>query len=112
MTSRTATDSAPRALPALVDRLLPGQRGRAVMLVLASACSIQFGAAFAAKLFPYVGPTGAVTLRLVIAAVILLAFSRPRLRGRSRSDWLVVVGLGVMFAGMNMFFYSAIDRDR
>jgi inner membrane transporter RhtA len=110
MTSRTAADPAPRALPALVDRLLPGQQGRAVMLVLGSACSIQFGAAFAAKLFPYVGPAGAVTLRLVIAAAILLAFSRPRVRGRNRGDWLVVVGLGVMFAGMNMFFYAAIDR--
>ncbi|MGC0418903.1 EamA family transporter [Embleya sp. AB8] len=110
MTSRTTPDATPRALSPFVDRLLPGVRGRAVLLVLGSACSIQFGAAFAARLFPYVGPAGAVTLRLVIAAAILLAFSRPRLRGRTRADWLVVVGLGVMFAGMNMFFYSAIDR--
>ncbi|WP_406278487.1 EamA family transporter [Embleya sp. NBC_00896] len=110
MTSRTAPDATPRALPAFVDRLLPGQQGRAVLLVLGSACSIQFGAAFAAKLFPYVGPAGAVTLRLVLAAAMLLGFSRPRLRGRSRGDWLVVLGLGVMFAGMNMFFYEAIDR--
>ncbi|MYS83661.1 EamA family transporter [Embleya scabrispora] len=110
MTSRTTPDATSRALPAFVDRLLPGAQGRSVLLVLASACSIQFGAAFAARLFPYVGPAGAVTLRLVLAASILLAFARPRLRGRTRADWVVVVGLGVMFAGMNMFFYEAIDR--
>ncbi|OPC84502.1 EamA family transporter [Embleya scabrispora] len=110
MTSRTTTDAPARAPHALADRLLPGPRGRAVLLVLASACSIQFGAAFAARLFPQVGPAGAVTLRLVIAAALLLAFSRPRVRGRSRGDWLVVGGLGVMFAGMNMCFYEAIDR--
>ncbi|MFE5327386.1 DMT family transporter [Embleya sp. NPDC056575] len=110
MTSRTTTGVPARPHPALADRLLPGPRGRAVLLVLASACSIQFGAAFAARLFPQVGPAGAVTLRLVIAAALLLAFSRPRVRGRSRGDWLVVAGLGVMFAGMNMCFYEAIDR--
>ncbi|MGW1988937.1 EamA family transporter [Embleya sp. NPDC001921] len=110
MTSRTTTDATSRALPAFVDRLRPGAQGRAVLLVLASACSIQFGAAFAARLFPYVGPAGAVTLRLVLAATMLLAFCRPRLRGRARADWVVVVGLGVMFAGMNMFFYEAIAR--
>ncbi|MFE3199453.1 DMT family transporter [Embleya sp. NPDC059237] len=109
MTPRT-THAPARPHPALTDRLLPGPRGRAVLLVLASACSIQFGAAFAARLFPQVGPAGAVTLRLVIAAALLLAFSRPRVRGRSRGDWLVVGGLGVMFAGMNMCFYEAIDR--
>ncbi|MET7301696.1 DMT family transporter [Embleya sp. NPDC005575] len=110
MTSRATPDATSRALPAFVDRLLPGAQGRSVLLVLASACSIQFGAAFAARLFPSVGPAGAVTLRLVLAASILLAFARPRLRGRTRADWLVVVGLGVMFAGMNMFFYEAIER--
>ncbi|MFE2872846.1 DMT family transporter [Embleya sp. NPDC059259] len=110
MTSRTATDATSPALPGSLARLLPGPQGRAVWLVLASACSIQFGAAFAARLFPYVGPAGAVTLRLVFAATILLAFARPRLRGRSRADWVVVVGLGVTFAGMNMFFYEAIAR--
>ncbi|WP_439673741.1 EamA family transporter [Embleya sp. MST-111070] len=109
MTPRT-THAPARPHLALTDRLLPGPRGRAVLLVLASACSIQFGAAFAARLFPQVGPAGAVTLRLVIAAALLLAFSRPRVRGRSRGDWLVVGGLGVMFAGMNMCFYEAIDR--
>ena len=119
MTSRSAADTppgvkdphpAPSAPSARFDRYLPGQQGRAVLLVLASACSIQFGAAFAARLFPHVGPAGAVTLRLIIAAAILIAFARPRVRGRTRGDWLVVGGLGVMFAGMNMCFYEAIDR--
>lgn len=94
----------PRAL------LNPRTHGQAVLLVLVGAASIQFGAAFAAKLFPRVGPEGAVTLRLVIAAVVMLAVIRPKVRGRSRADLLTVLGLGVALGGMNLCFYEAIAR--
>ncbi|MGR7000850.1 EamA family transporter [Yinghuangia aomiensis] len=94
-------------------RMGPASRrtnGQAVLLVLIGAGSIQFGAAFAAKLFPRVGPEGAVTLRLVIAAIVMLAAVRPKIRGRSRADLLTVVGLGVSLGGMNLCFYEAIAR--
>jgi inner membrane transporter RhtA len=91
-------------------RLGPRTNGQAVLLVLIGAGSIQFGAAFAAKLFPRVGPEGAVTLRLVIAAIVMLALVRPKIRGRSRADVLTVVGLGVSLGGMNLCFYEAIAR--
>lgn len=90
--------------------LNPRTNGQAVLLVLAGAASIQFGAAFAAKLFPRVGPEGAVTLRLVIAAVVMLAVIRPKVRGRSRADLGTVVALGVALGGMNLCFYEAIAR--
>lgn len=88
----------------------PRDHGQAVLLVLAGAGSIQFGAAFAAKLFPRVGPEGAVTLRLVIAAVVMLALIRPSVRGRSRRDLLTVAALGASLGGMNLCFYEAIAR--
>lgn len=72
--------------------------------------SLQFGAAVAAMLFPRAGVLGTTALRLVISAVILLAVCRPRLRGRSRGDWAVVVAFGAALAAMNVLIYQAIAR--
>ncbi|MFD1366455.1 EamA family transporter [Actinoplanes sichuanensis] len=79
-------------------------------LVLGAALSVQFGSAVAALLFPRAGAAGVVALRLLIAAIVLLAVCRPRLRGYRRDDWLSVLGFGVAMAGMNGLFYQAIDR--
>ncbi|MBB4753395.1 EamA family transporter [Actinoplanes lobatus] len=81
-----------------------------VGLVLGGAMSVQFGSAVAALLFPRAGAAGVVTLRLLIAAGLLLVVCRPRLRGHSRGDWAVVAGFGIALAGMNTLFYQAIDR--
>ena len=62
----------------------------APLLVLAAVVSVQFGGALAATLVPRVGAAGSVALRLVLAAAVLLAVARPRLRGRSRPSWLTV----------------------
>ena len=59
-----------------------------VGLVLGGAVFVQSGAAVAALLFPRAGVAGVVTLRLVVAAVVLLAVTRPRLRGHRRADLL------------------------
>ncbi|MPZ60791.1 MAG: EamA family transporter [Propionibacteriales bacterium] len=84
--------------------------GTAVTFVLGSAFSLQFGAAFAALIFPYVGPLGAVTIRLVVAAVVLMAVLRPRLRGHGRPDLLAVLAFGLVLAAMNACYYQSIDR--
>lgn len=89
---------------------MAGSVGTAVVMVLGGAVSLQFGAAFAALLFGRVGALGAVTLRLVVAAVLLLAVVRPRLRGHSRTDYAVVVAFGLVLATMNGLFYEAIAR--
>jgi inner membrane transporter RhtA len=44
---------------------------------------------------------------LFSAAILLLVF-RPSFRGRSRSDWLTVVGFGLVLATMNAFFYESL----
>jgi inner membrane transporter RhtA len=79
-------------------------------LVATGAFSVQFGAAVAIRLFHQVGPEGAVTLRLLIAAVLLAAVARPRLRTIGRADLGVAVGFGLVLAGMNLSFYEAIAR--
>ncbi|NLU67208.1 EamA family transporter [Streptomyces sp. HNM0574] len=79
-------------------------------MVICSAMSLQFGSAVAATLFPRAGALGVVALRLIFSALIMLAVCRPKVRGHSRADWGVVIGLGVALGTMNSLFYQAIDR--
>ncbi|MFF4206188.1 DMT family transporter [Streptomyces sp. NPDC001668] len=78
--------------------------------MLAGGVSVQFGAALAVTLMPRAGALGVVTLRLLAAALVLLALCRPRLRGHSRTDWGTVVVFGLTLAAMNGLFYQAVDR--
>jgi inner membrane transporter RhtA len=80
------------------------------LLLLGSISSVQFGSAFATKLFPQAGPAGIVLLRLVLSAAILLSISRPSLRGRTRGDLLAVLAFGVVLGCMNWSFYEALGR--
>ena len=82
----------------------------APLLVLAAVVSVQFGGALAATLIPVVGVFGSVTLRLTIAAAVLLVIARPRLKGRTTADWAVVVIFGAVLAMMNLFFYGSLAR--
>jgi inner membrane transporter RhtA len=72
--------------------------------------SVQFGSAIAATLFAQVGPGGAVLLRLLSASIVLLALWRPRLRGRTRRELWLAVAFGLVLAGMNLSFYTALHR--
>jgi inner membrane transporter RhtA len=82
----------------------------APLLVIAASCSIQLGSALATTLFARLGVAGAAGLRMVAAAMILLAVARPRLRGRSGTAWRDVVALGLIMAVMNAAFFGAIAR--
>ena len=82
----------------------------APLLVLAAIVSVQFGGALAATLVPRVGAAGSVALRLVLAAVVLLAVARPRLRGHTRADWLTVCAFALVLGLMNLAFYSSLAR--
>ena len=81
--------------------------GATGLVVLGLICQ-ELGAAIAVTLFPEVGSTGMVLLRLVFSAIILLIVFRPSVRGRSRGDWLTVIGFGVVLATMNAFFYTSL----
>ncbi|MFE2418948.1 DMT family transporter [Streptomyces hokutonensis] len=81
-----------------------------VGLVLAGGISVQFGGALAVTMIPRAGSLGVVTLRLLVAAVVLLVVCRPSLRGHSRTDWGTVVVFGLTMAAMNGLFYQSLAR--
>ncbi|MGW6449220.1 EamA family transporter [Lentzea sp. NPDC055074] len=78
-------------------------------LVLAGIVSVQVGAAFAKQLFTVAGAAGTVTLRLVMAALVLVVIWRPSLR-LDRRTLLTVVVYGAVLAAMNLCFYAALAR--
>lgn len=84
--------------------------GTGVTLILFCAVSIQFGAAFAVYLFPYMGAWGVTAFRLGVAALIMLMVVRPRVRSWSWDQWRAVLLFGLAMAGMNGFFYQALSR--
>ncbi|WP_258566536.1 DMT family transporter [Leucobacter luti] len=83
---------------------------RAMVLVLIGSLGMQFSAVIAVGLFPAFGVLGTSSVRMLVAAVILLLIFRPRLRGRSRREWAGIVLYGVAMAAMNAFLYLAFDR--
>ncbi|WP_435975489.1 EamA family transporter [Streptomyces sp. Qhu_M48] len=87
-----------------------GHRWGPVGLVVAGGLSVQFGSALAVLLMPRAGAFGVVTLRLVLAALVLLLVCRPKVRGYARADWGTIVAFGAAMAGMNICIYQAVDR--
>lgn len=88
----------------------PATQAQAVWLVLGGIVSVQVGAAIAKDLFDVVSPTAMVWLRLLTSALILVAIARPRLRGRSRTDWKVALSFGVALMVMNWAIYQSFAR--
>jgi inner membrane transporter RhtA len=86
------------------DRIPP------TLLVLVAVSSVQFGAALAKSLFDEVGAGGTVFLRVLFAAIVLVAVWRPAVAGRSPADWRLIAAFGLSLAGMNLAFYESLDR--
>lgn len=84
--------------------------GAPVLLVLIAIASVQLGSSLAKDLYSAAGPLTVAWLRLLGAAVTMGLVTRPRLRGRTASDWFWVVAYGLCLAGMNVTFYLAIER--
>ncbi len=80
------------------------------VLVLVAIVSIQVGAAFAIHLFPALGPNGTVFLRVLISALLLGLFWRPRFDHQLRAHAGLLLLFGLVIAGMNLCFYQAIAR--
>jgi inner membrane transporter RhtA len=79
-----------------------------VSLVLLSMVSSQTGASFAKMLIPQIGPAGATTMRLVLAAIMLTLVFRPwRYRLDARQRRLVTL-YGVTIGAMNLLFYASL----
>ncbi|MFC5339065.1 EamA family transporter [Leucobacter denitrificans] len=92
---------------------LPSRRSatiRAMLLVLAGSAGMQIGAAVSLTLFDDLGPAGTSGLRLLIAGLLMVALFRPRLRGRSRAEWIGILLYGAAMAAMNLLLYQALER--
>lgn len=107
MPAPSTTD--PVALPA--PAAPPGRRRLfGVATMVGSGLSNQTGAAIGSLAFPVIGPVGVVAVRQYVAAVVLLAVGRPRLRSFTWRQWWPVLALAVVFGAMNLSLYTAVDR--
>jgi inner membrane transporter RhtA len=89
----------------------PSRVGLAGVATMAgSGLSNQIGAAIGSLAFPVIGPVGVVAVRQYVAAVVLFAVGRPRLREFGWRQWWPVLLLAVVFGTMNLSLYTAIDR--
>lgn len=79
------------------------------LLLIAMSC-IQSGAALAKTLFPVAGAAGTTSVRLIMAALILLVLFRPWRRRIPLGAWVAIVVYGVALGTMNLLFYSALER--
>lgn len=83
---------------------------RPVLLVLIAVASVQFGAAVAKSIFDQAHPVTLAFLRALFGAVVFLAIARPKLRGHTWRDWLLVAVFGLSLSGMNTLIYLSFQR--
>ena len=69
----------------------------------------QVGAALAKGLFPLIGASGTVALRLGISALLLVAVWRTWRVRLSLKDWRIIVLYGLSMGCMNFFFYISLS---
>ncbi|MCR8671318.1 DMT family transporter, partial [Agrococcus sp. HG114] len=81
-----------------------------VLLVLCSIASVQLGASIAKTVFDRIDPAALTLLRLVFAALVILAIARPRIRSWDAAAWRAILFLGLSLAGMNLLFYLSLPR--
>ena len=86
-----------------------GARTGASMAVAAMLC-VQLGLALSVGLFDQVGAAGAAWLRLAWAGVLLLVVLLVRPVRFTRANLLACVALGVVTAGLTIFFMAAVAR--
>ncbi|MDX6240139.1 MAG: inner rane transporter RhtA [Kribbellaceae bacterium] len=92
------------------DLRVRGIRVPPTAMVLGGVVSVQFGGALAATLIARLGAAGTVSLRLAFAVPVLLLVARPKLRGRTRRDFLAVAAFGIVLGLMNLSFYLSLER--
>src|SRR5699024_1437646 len=81
-----------------------------VVLVMAATLALPLGAAVATQLFPIGGAWGVSAVRLLLASNFLILLSRPTPLRWSKTAWRAVVLFGITLAGLNGFFYAAVER--
>ncbi|EFK54925.1 hypothetical protein HMPREF0291_10183 [Corynebacterium genitalium ATCC 33030] len=81
-----------------------------VACIFGSCIALQLGAALAVQLFPHAGSWATASLRLLIAAVILVLVTRPKFRTWTRKQWWAIITFGLSMGFMNGCFYTGIER--
>jgi inner membrane transporter RhtA len=81
---------------------------RPILLVFASSTSIQFGTAIATTAFDAAGPLGAVWLRGLIGAVIMVLWIRPDVRRLGGTQIRAVIPYALALAVMVSAIYLAL----
>ncbi len=90
---------------------MPGpERVPAPALFVLSGLTQYVGAALAVGLFASLTPASVAWLRVLIAALVLIAWRRPWRRRWTGRELALVAAFGTTLALMNLFFYLAIDR--
>ncbi len=82
----------------------------APVLFVIGAVSMYAGAALAVGLFSVLAPAAVAVLRMLGAAVVLLAWRRPGTEAWRGGRVLRAAAFGLATAGMNIAFYEAIAR--
>jgi inner membrane transporter RhtA len=98
------------ALPTELQASSRKSLGKGVTLAMAASVSNQVGAATGALAFPAIGPIGVVSVRQILAAIVLVSVGRPNLRRMTWSQWWPVLCLGLVLGVMNTTVYVTIDR--
>lgn len=83
---------------------------RSVVLIILAMFSIQYGASIAKQLFPFLGPAGTTSLRVLFAAILLSVISRPWKTKLSSDAWYVIALYGLSLGCMNLLFYLALEK--
>lgn len=83
---------------------------RGFAVISASALSTQSGAAIGSLAFSTMTPVGVVAVRQLVASLVLLPMTRPRVWQFTGSQWWPLALLAFFFAGMNTALYAAVDR--
>lgn len=86
----------------LMRRLTP------VLLLLVAMVSLQAGASIAKQLFPQIGAPGTTSIRLILAAALLMVLLRPWRQPITRKTWRSIVPYGAALGLMNFLFYQAL----
>ena len=82
-------------------------------LVLLAIFAIQLGAAGATHLFPILGPSGTVAVRIIFSALLLTLLAGNNAKTfflTFKDNWPLLLVFGLCIAAMNLFFYQAIAR--
>lgn len=77
---------------------------------MAAMVTLQSGASFAKQFFSVVGIGGAISLRISLAALVLLLVFRPWRLRLTAAQWRAMSIYGLSLGGMQFLFYFALAR--